>query len=150
MRLLLLFTVLPALELYLLLKIGAVIGAFDTLLLIFVTGVLGATMARREGFAVLAQLSAEAEQGFPSGTRVVEGLLILAGGLLLLTPGVVTDFLGFSLILPFSRRPLAERAKAWITRHGAVSAAGFTFGTRSAGGEDPPAPAKDPFQHPRA
>ena len=150
MRLLLLFTVLPALELYLLLKIGAVIGAFDTLLLIFVTGVLGATMARREGFAVLAQLSAEAEQGFPSGTRVVEGLLILAGGLLLLTPGVVTDFLGFSLILPLTRRPLAERAKTWIVRSGAGSGGAFTFGSRGPPGRDPKAPTTDPFEHPRA
>jgi UPF0716 protein FxsA len=150
MKLLLLFTVLPALELYLLLKIGAVIGAFDTLLLIFGTGVVGATLARREGFAVLAQLSAEAEQGFPSGTRVVEGMLILGGGLLLLTPGVVTDFLGFSMILPFTRRPLAEKLKAGIMRHGAISAGGFTFGSQVPPGQDPPAPTSDPFQHPRA
>jgi len=146
-RLLLLFTVLPALELYLLLKIGGVIGAFDTLLLILFTGVLGATLARREGFAVLAQISAEAERGFPSGTRVVEGLLILGGGLLLLTPGVVTDLVGFALILPFTRRPLARGAKTWFTTHGTFQASSFSFGTRSPPTEPP---TSDPFQHPRA
>ena len=107
LRLFLLFTLLPALELYLLLQIGAVVGPMNTVLIILITGMVGAWLAKREGLAVVTQLAREVEKGMPPATRVVEGFLVLAGGLLLVTPGVVTDIAGFSLIVPLTRQALA-------------------------------------------
>ncbi|MEQ1505088.1 MAG: FxsA family protein, partial [Myxococcota bacterium] len=107
--LVLLFTVVPALELYLLLQIGSWIGPTPTFLMLLVTGVAGAWLAKREGFALLGQLSAELQRGLPPGDRVVEGVLVLVGGLLLITPGVLTDVAGVLLIVRPTRRWLAPR-----------------------------------------
>lgn len=119
LKLFLLFTLLPALELYLLLKLGALFGPMNTVLLILLTGMVGAWLAKREGLAVVTQLAREVETGLPPATRVVEGFLVLAGGLLLVTPGVVTDLAGFSLIFPVTRQALAplvlEAVKSRVT-----------------------------------
>ncbi len=113
-RLFLLFTVVPALEFYLLIQLGQVLGPGATVALILLTGVLGAAMARTQGLAVLQRLQSEAAQGFPSGDRMVEGLLILVGGVLLVTPGVLTDLFGLTLIAPAPRRMLAPLLKRWF------------------------------------
>lgn len=119
--LILLFTVLPALELFLLLQIGSWLGPTQTFLLVLVTGVLGAWLAKREGFAVLAKLSEELRGGLPPGSRLMEGALVVMGGLLLVTPGVITDLTGMLLIFPFSRRWIAPRALKWLAaRFGVV------------------------------
>lgn len=136
-RLLLLFTVVPALELYLLIYIGQWLGAFETVLIILVTGGVGAFLAKREGLGVIRRLKEEALTGLPPGDRIVEGVLVLVGGVLLITPGVLTDLTGFLLIMPWSRRWLAPRVKArvvrWLTstHPGASStwASGVTFGS---------------------
>jgi UPF0716 protein FxsA len=149
MRLLFLFTVIPALELYLLLRIGAAFGAVDTFLLIVVTGILGASLARREGFSLIQRLAQEAEAGFPTGNSVVEGLLILGGGLLLLTPGVLTDLVGLACVAPFSRKPLARMLKAWLMTHATFQDGSIKMGSL----RTRPTPAQkegDPFRHPRA
>ncbi len=115
-RLLLLFTVVPALELYLLIRIGEWIGAVETVLIILITGSIGAWLAKREGLEVVRTLQQDTLQGIPPGDRIVEGLLVLVGGVLLITPGVLTDLTGFLLIMPPSRRFLAPRVKDWATR----------------------------------
>lgn len=109
LRLFLLIAILPALELYLLLQVGAALGATPTLLLILATGLLGATLARREGLGVLQQLQRDLARGLPPGDRLVEGLLVLVGGLLLLTPGILTDAIGMLLMIGPVRRALAPR-----------------------------------------
>ena len=109
LRLFLLFTVVPAVELGLLLWLGSQLGPLPTLAIVLVTGVVGAWFAKREGLGVLTQLRNELSQGLPSTERVTEGVMVLVGGLLLVTPGVMTDLVGFSLILPWSRRWLAPR-----------------------------------------
>lgn len=114
-RLFLLFTLVPALELFLLLQIGSVLGPLSTFLLILVTGAVGAALARREGFAVLQQLATEVQTGGPPASRLVEGGLVAAGGLLLVTPGVITDLVGFALVVPLTRRWLAPRVLASLT-----------------------------------
>ena len=120
LQLFLLFTLLPALELWLLMQIGSVIGGAETILLIIVTGVIGASMAKREGLSVLMQIQQEAKRGSPPGDALIEGFLILIGGVLLVTPGVLTDFFGFSLIFPLTRRLLAPAIrKAAMNRQGA-------------------------------
>jgi len=140
-RLLLLFTVTPAVELYLLIRLGEALGAAETVLLIVITGIVGATLAKREGFAVLAQINQEAQAGFPTGDRVVEGLMVLVGGLLLLTPGVLTDLFGFSLILPPTRRLAAPHIKrALLSR---VKVQGLNMGPMGPGPGAPPRPAPE-------
>lgn len=108
-RLLLLFTVVPAIELFLLLQIGAWLGPTTTFLLILLTGLVGATLAKREGISVLRDLQGELAKGLPPGSRIVEGVLVLVGGLLLITPGVFTDLVGVLLIVPPTRKFLAPR-----------------------------------------
>ena len=156
-RLLLAFTITPAVELYLLIRLGEWMGAAETVALIVFTGIVGAHLARREGFSVLRKLQEESRRGFPSGDRMVEGVLVLAGGLLLLTPGVITDLLGFSLIIPFTRRWLAPRLKARLLQSVNVQTVGLGGGLGGGGapGRPPPAAPSAPpatsgghFDHP--
>lgn len=110
LRILLLLTIVPAVELFLLLQIGSWLGPTSTFLLILITGIVGAALAKREGLGVLTRLQEEMRQGMPPGSRLVEGVLVLVGGLLLITPGVFTDLVGFLLIAPPTRRLAAARA----------------------------------------
>ncbi len=110
-RLLLLFTIVPITELLLLLKLGEVIGIYYTILIIIGTGFLGVTLARREGFAVINKYREQLGTGHMPGDQLLDGVLILAGSLLLLTPGLLTDTTGFILLLPVTRRPIREIIK---------------------------------------
>ncbi len=130
-RLLLLMTIVPAVELYLLLEIGAWLGAAQTLWLIVVTGIVGAALAKREGLAVIQKIQEEALNGIPPGDRLVEGLMVLVGGVLLLTPGVLTDLTGLMMIFPLTRRPMAKVAKAWLSAR--VTVAGVNIGPAAPG-----------------
>ena len=98
LRLFLLFTLVPAFELWLLLQIGARLGATQTFLLIVVTGTVGAWLAKREGLGVLQTLTSELHQGVPPGSRLMEGAMVVVGGLLLST--VFTLVLVLTLALP--------------------------------------------------
>ncbi|MDG1483255.1 MAG: FxsA family protein [Myxococcota bacterium] len=160
LRLFLLFTLVPAIELYLLMQIGGLIGVAETVLLIVLTGIAGSYMAKREGMAVLKQLQEDAQKGIPPADRLVEGLLVLIGGVLLITPGVLTDFFGFSLIAPWTRRALAPALKKAVMGRVATggSMGGFSasFGAprHAAPPQKPDAPKPDghsdksPFDHP--
>ncbi|MBW1876844.1 MAG: FxsA family protein [Deltaproteobacteria bacterium] len=114
LRLFLLFTLVPVLELALLIQIGTVIGPLWTIAIVVTTGFAGAWLSRREGFAVLRQLQQELQHGIPPGAKIVEGALVLAGALLLVTPGVFTDVAGLLFIIPPSRRFLAPRILGWL------------------------------------
>jgi len=106
-KLLLLFTVVPFAELYLLLWLSRQIGFATTVGLVLVTGLLGALMARAEGLRVLHQWQRALAEGRMPHDGVVSGLLVLVGGVLLVTPGVMTDTLGLALLLPPTRRLVA-------------------------------------------
>ncbi|HPN88622.1 MAG TPA: FxsA family protein [Candidatus Omnitrophota bacterium] len=97
--LILLFTILPALELYVLIKVGTVIGALNTIAIIIITGILGAFLARLQGFLVLRKIQENVAQGILPSSELLDAALILIGGLLLLTPGFITDVFGFCLLL---------------------------------------------------
>jgi len=99
-RMLLLFVFLPMVELYLLIMLGSRIGAMPTIGLIVFTGVLGATLARQQGLSVLSKIQREMASGKPPTQELVEGALIVVGGIVLLTPGIITDLFGFSLLIP--------------------------------------------------
>ncbi|HHO52957.1 MAG TPA: FxsA family protein [Deltaproteobacteria bacterium] len=133
-RLLLLFTVVPAVELFVLLQLGSWMGPTATFLLILITGLVGATLAKREGLGVLRELSAEMQGGLPSADRLTEGGLVLVGGLLLITPGVFTDLTGFALIFPLTRRWLAPRIRAWLASRVDLRVSGLQM---DPGGFDP-------------
>jgi len=110
--LILLFTVLPALELWLLIEIGSHIGSGNTILIIILTGVLGASMARVQGFIVLQKIQQELNNGIMPSSELMDGLMILVGGVVLLTPGFITDTLGFLLLIPWTR----TFVKYWCSR----------------------------------
>jgi UPF0716 protein FxsA len=97
-RLLLLFTLIPLIELYILIKVGGLIGALNTILIIVVTGITGAYLARTQGFKVIQKINLAIEQGRTPGRELLEGLFILIGGFTLLTPGFITDIMGLSML----------------------------------------------------
>ena len=101
--LILLFTLLPALELALLIKVGSYIGALNTILIVILTGVAGAALARYEGFRVLIKIQDSLQRGIMPSAELLDGMMILAGGVALLTPGFITDILGLLLLFPVSR-----------------------------------------------
>ncbi len=105
---------LPLLDIFLLVKIAGIIGIVPTALLAVFTGIVGISLLRREGVTVLLRLQ-NAVMVEEAGQAVMEGALLAVGGILLLTPGVVTDALGFAMVLPWTRvrlaRVIRERAE---------------------------------------
>lgn len=110
--LLILFTVVPAIELLIIIDVGSHIGSLNTLLFIVFTGILGASLARMQGFIVLTKIQNTVNQGLMPSEELLDGLLILVGGVLLLTPGFLTDGIGFSLLIPLTRLLI----KQWIKK----------------------------------
>ena len=104
--LILLFVCTPLVELALLLRIGRTAGPLPTLGLVIVTGVLGAALARRQGIAAWRRLQTEVTAGRMPGAELVDALLILIAGVVLVTPGLMTDVVGFALLVPAVRRRL--------------------------------------------
>ncbi len=103
LRLFLIFTVTPVLELALLIQIGQLLGTIPTIVAVLTTGAAGAALARNQGLTALRRLQRSvAEANFP-GDEIFDGFLILVGGLLLLTPGFLTDLVGFAALLPGTR-----------------------------------------------
>jgi len=105
--LLVLFIVVPFVELYLLLVIGRYVGFWPTVGMIIVPGVLGATLAKAEGLRVWRSYKSALAEGKLPDEGILGGLLVLIGGVLLITPGVLTDLTGILLLLPFTRRFVA-------------------------------------------
>jgi UPF0716 protein FxsA len=118
----LLFTVVPAVELWALIEIGQRVGGLETMVYVVAVGVLGAWLGRRAGVAVLREIFEDLRNQRPPADRLVEGALVLVGSILLITPGVLTDVTGIFLFIPPVRRWLAPRVKqaalAWAQRRG--------------------------------
>ena len=102
-RLLALFILVPCIEMVLLFTIGSRIGAVNTVAVILLTGFVGAWLARQQGWAAWVRIHEAMRQGRLPTREIVDGVLILAAGLLLLTPGFLTDAVGFALLIPFCR-----------------------------------------------
>ena len=116
LKLFLLFTIIPAIELYLIIKVGQAIGAFNTLLIMIFTGVLGAYYARQQGMRVVANINWEMSEGRLPGDELINGAMLLVGGALLITPGFITDFAGFSLVFPPSRDLIKGSVREYMRR----------------------------------
>jgi UPF0716 protein FxsA len=121
LRLLLLFTVVPLVELFLLVKLGTVIGIGATVLIVICTGVLGAWLARWQGLGVLRRLTEDLNEGRLPADTLIDGLLILIAGAVLLTPGLITDGLGFLLLVPQGRAVVRKAIAARFATRTEVS-----------------------------
>jgi len=108
--LILLFTVVPLVELALLIKVGQHVGISNTIAIVLFTGVVGAIMARSQGFSILMRIQQDLEKGMMPTEKLFDGLLILCAGILLITPGLVTDMIGFFLLIPYGRMLI----KLWL------------------------------------
>ncbi|TVP83577.1 MAG: membrane protein FxsA [Alkalicoccus sp.] len=111
--LILLLIVVPALEIAVILLSWNTIGLALTVLLIILTGLLGAWLARREGLQAIRRAQLKTSQGQVPGEEILDGVCILIGGVVLLTPGFITDALGFLLLIPGTRqmfKKLLQRA----------------------------------------
>ena len=130
-KLFLLFTLLPLVDLWVLLAIGRALGFWPTVALTVATGVAGAALAKAEGRRVVAGWRRAAAEGRLPEEGVLSGALVLAGGVLLVSPGVITDALGLALLFPPTRRLAAaalRRALARGVQSGRVRV--VTFGSR--------------------
>ena len=110
LRLFLLFTVIPLVELYLLIRLGTYLGVLDTLAVVIATGIVGGLLARSQGLAVLNRIRMELEEGRIPAESLFDGVMILVAGILLITPGLLTDGLGLCLLIPWTRQVL----KLWL------------------------------------
>ena len=112
LKLFLAFTIIPIIEIYLLIEIGAMFGALTAVTLVILTGFLGAFLARMQGLQTLYRIQESLREGrMPSG-ELLDALLIVIAGLLLLTPGFLTDSAGFLLLIPATRNSI----KYWLRR----------------------------------
>ena len=103
-RLAMLFILVPLVELYLLIQVGSLVGVEITIGIVVVTGLVGAWLARFQGLKVLNEVRASLSVGEMPAEALIDGLLILVAGAVLLTPGLLTDALGFGLLIPRGRR----------------------------------------------
>ncbi len=134
----LLFTLVPVAELYLLIKVGGLIGALPTIGIVLVTGAAGASLARWQGLAALEEIQAAMSEGRVPGQALLAGVLVLAGGLLLVTPGILTDVTGLLLLVPPVRRGVARLLSGYFRHRIELHVGGFEvppgFGGQGDGG----------------
>ena len=131
----LLFILIPALEIYLLIEVGSLIGGFNTMLIVIITGIVGAALAKAQGLAVLYKIQNDLNLGQIPADQIIHGLLVFGGGLLLLTPGFVTDIIGLCMVAPGSRHLIVARAKHYFQngiKNGNIRFT--TFGRTNSGG----------------
>ena len=129
-NLLVLFIFVPMIELFLLIQLGMRIGLMPTIGLIVLTGFLGAFLARQQGLSTLRRIQGEIANGRQPTLELVEGMMILIGGVVLITPGIMTDLFGFALLLPGFRKALARKLKAKFAKSMANHSNGKSAGFR--------------------
>ncbi len=121
LKLFLAFTLIPAVELYLLIRIGTVIGALNTFLVVILTGFAGAYLARLEGARTFFKIQTNLQQGIMPAEELIDALIILVAGVVLLTPGFLTDITGLLLLVPQVRvlvkRWLRAKFDDWTNTH---------------------------------
>lgn len=113
-KLIIIFIVIPLLEFYILIKLGVLIGAFNTILIILFTGISGAYLVKVQGFKVINQIASDLKLGIFPADSLFDGLFILIGAVLLITPGLITDLTGILCILPLTRQLFKKMLKAYI------------------------------------
>ncbi len=117
LKLILLFSIVPLVELALLIQIGRQAGVIFTIVLVGITGVIGVSLARSQGFKTVGRIKNNLNQGHLPADDLLGGLLILGGALFLLTPGLLTDIAGFLLVIPYSRKFFVKIVKRKLGHH---------------------------------
>ena len=135
---LLIFFLTPIVEMYLLIEVGGYIGAWPTIGLVMLTAVIGVALLRVQGLATLTRGMGRLQRGEVPAEEMAEGILLAIAGALLLTPGFVTDAVGFTFLVPFSRVQIARWLLSKITidglpgrSHGGMSTLEGEFSTES-------------------
>ena len=113
-KLLILFVIVPVTELYILIEVGKKIGSLTTIGIIILTGIIGAYLVKGQGFMILKKIQNDLNEGIMPGDSLIQGAIILAGGILLLTPGFVTDIIGFIFLIPVSRNVVKKYLLKWL------------------------------------
>ena len=114
LRLFLVFTIIPIIEVWLLIRVGSVIGPLPTVAILLAISMAGAWLARSQGFRILVAIREELAAGRMPATHFLDGAMILAGGILLLTPGFFTDFIGLFFLIPVTRNLLKRWLRTWL------------------------------------
>jgi UPF0716 protein FxsA len=121
LKLFLAFTLIPVLEIYLLIKIGHYLGAFNTVVVVIVTALLGASLARHEGVRTMMRVRESLNRGELPAEEMLDAVLIFIAGIVLLTPGFITDIAGIAILIPAARSILKRRMRSkfdeWITQN---------------------------------
>ena len=113
------FIIIPIIEITVLMQVGAVLGVWPTIAIVILTAWLGAKYVRQQGIATLNSVQTKMAQGQMPSDEIVTGLVLLVAGVLLVTPGFVTDFLGLSLLIPAVRQTIAGSVKSHINTNSA-------------------------------
>lgn len=106
------FILMPMLEIVILFKVYEQVGFLDTIGIVVLTGTIGALLARAQGWMVARDIQRDLAEGHMPAPRLLDGVMILIAGVLLITPGLITDGIGFLLLIPFIR----SRIRQWL-RH---------------------------------
>jgi UPF0716 protein FxsA len=125
-RLFILFAILPILEIMLLINVSDNIGGWNTFAIVLITAFFGAYFVRREGANTLRDVQLKMAQGQMPGKELSEGLLLLIAGVLLVTPGFITDVVGLLFTIPITRTPIAAALVKSFLKSGKVQG-GFSF-----------------------
>ena len=119
-KLFLAFTLVPFIEIYLLIKIGGQVGAFNTILIVILTGLLGASLARIEGIKTMTKVRDSLNRGDLPAEEMLDAMLIFVAGIVLLTPGFLTDLTGLALLVPklryWFKRWLRKKFDEWLEK----------------------------------
>lgn len=111
-KLFLLFVLVPVAEIYVLVTVGSSIGVFPTIALVILTALAGAHLARLQGMSIMLRIRENLDQGFMPAEELLDGLLIFLAGMVLLTPGFLTDIAGLLMLLPATRNIF----KRWLRK----------------------------------
>ncbi|MGG3885779.1 FxsA family protein [Brevibacillus panacihumi] len=114
--LIVLFIVVPAIELWGLIAVGKVIGGWTTVALVMLTGVVGAWLAKQQGLQVFRLVQLQLSRGQMPTETLIDGFLVLVGGILLMAPGFFSDVIGLILLIPYTRMIVRHLLKLWLWR----------------------------------
>ena len=127
-----LFIIIPIIEIFVLMQVGAILGVWPTIAMVIFTAWLGAKYVRQQGISTLNSVQTKMAEGQMPSDEIVTALMLLVAGVLLVTPGFVTDFLGLSLLIPAVRHTIASSVMSHISSNN-TSQQGFQFHSHSHG-----------------
>ena len=114
LKLFLLFTLIPVVELFLLIQLSSFMGPLSTIILVISTGFAGASLAKLQGLQTITRIQENYKQGIMPGDEVIDAFLILVAGIVLITPGLLTDIAGILLLIPSTRNAFKKSVKRWF------------------------------------